>query len=420
MTTTPDVVIVGAGLAGLCCARQLQEQGVACQILEAADDVGGRVRTDEVDGFLLDRGFQVLLTAYPEAQRILDYKALDLRPFYPGALVRFNGRFHRVADPWRRPVDALMHVFSPIGTVRDKLAVARFRAKVRAGSVEDLLHRPETTTRAALTDAGFSDVMVERFFRPFFAGVFLDRELKTTNRMLEFVFRMFSQGDIAVPAHGMGAIAHQLASGLPNGVVRTRTPVAALQDGAVILDSREQLRPRTVVLATDGTTAAQLLGEQGAPPAQKVTCLYFATKQPPIPEPVLVVNGEGHGLVNSLCVLSAVAPTYAPADAALVAVTVLGDPAFSDQELETAVRSHLATWFGHDVHYHWRHLRTYRIPYALPQQYPPSHVGVAHPARLRPGLFVCGDRYETASINGAMQSGRRAAHAVMAERGQHT
>ena len=139
MNALPEVVIVGAGLAGLSCARRLGEHGIACQILEAADDVGGRVRTDQVDGFLLDHGFQVLLTAYPEAQRVLDYPALELRPFYPGALVRFNGQFHRVADPWRRPVDALSTVFSPIGTFWDKCAVARFRHRVRTGSMEELL-----------------------------------------------------------------------------------------------------------------------------------------------------------------------------------------------------------------------------------------------------------------------------------------
>jgi phytoene dehydrogenase-like protein len=366
-----------------------------------------------VDGFLLDRGFQVLLTAYPEAQRMLHYEALALRPFYPGALVRFNGRFHRVADPWRRPVDALTNVFSPIGTLRDKCAVARFRARVRAGSVEELLQRPETTAHAALTQAGFSPAMIERFFRPFFGGVFLDRELQTTSRMLEFVFRMFTQGEIAVPARGMGAIAQQLASGLPQGVIRTRTRVMALQAGEVMLDSGERLLPRTVVIATDGTTAAQLLGEPVPPPAQKVTCLYFTMPQAPVNEPVLVLNGERHGLVNSLCTLSAVASSYAPRDAALVSVTVLGDPAFSDQELETAVRSHLATWFGQEVHHQWHHLRTYRIPNALPQQYPPSQVGGENPVRRRPGLFLCGDHYDTASINGAMQSGRRAADAVM-------
>ena len=412
MTPIPEVLIVGAGLAGLSCARRLAALGIPYQILEASDAVGGRVRTDHVEGFLLDRGFQVLLTAYPEARRVLDYTSLDLRSFYPGALVRFNGRFHRVADPWRRPIDAVTHVFSPIGTLWDKCAVARLRHRVRAGSIDELLQRPETTTHAALINAGFSDAMIGRFFRPFFGGVFLGRELRTTSRMLEFVFRMFSQGEIAVPASGMGAIAQQLARSLPRETIRLQTRVKGIQEGAVFLDSGERLHSRAVVLATDGATAAQLLDTQVVPHSQKVTCLYFATPKPPLAEPILVLNGDGQGVVNSLCVLSAVAPTYAPPESALVSVTVLGDPAASDQELETAVRSELATWYGHDVHHQWRHLRTYRISYALPQQYPPSQVSTDYPVRIRPNLFVCGDHYGTASINGAMESGRKAAEAV--------
>jgi phytoene dehydrogenase-like protein len=419
MTPIPEVLIVGAGLAGLCCARRLGELGIPYQICEASDDVGGRVRTDCVDGFLLDRGFQVLLTAYPEARRVLDYTTLDLRPFYPGALVRFNGRFHRVADPWRQPIDAFTHIFSPIGTLWDKCAVVRFRHRVRTGSIDELLQRPETTTHAALINAGFSDVMIERFFRPFFGGVFLDRELRTTSRMLEFVFRMFSLGEIAVPARGMGAIAQQLASRLPTETIRLQTRVKGVQEGAVFLDSGERIRPRATVLATDGAIAAQLLGTQVVLPSQKVTCLYFATPKTPLAEPILVLNGDGQGLVNSLCVISAVAPTYAPPESALVSVTVLGDPAAGDQELETVVRSELATWFGHDVHQQWRHLRTYRISYALPQQYPPSQVSTDYPVRIRPSLFVCGDHYGTASINGVMESGRKAAEAVAEAFDQH-
>jgi phytoene dehydrogenase-like protein len=420
MISLPEVVIVGAGLAGLSCARHSGEHGIACQILEAAEDVGGRVRTDQVEGFLLDRGFQVLLTAYPEAQRVLDYPALDLRPFYPGALVRFNGQFHRVADPWRRPVDALTTVFSPIGTFWDKCAVARLRHRVRTGSIEELLQRPETSTFDALRNAGFSEAMIERFFRPFFGGVFLDRDLRTTSRMLEFVFRMFSQGAIAVPARGMGAVAQQLASRLPPGTVRTATPVKGLQDGVVSLASGERLQPRAMVIATDGATAAQLLGERSIPPSQTVTCLYFSSPKAPLDEPVLILNGERRGIVNSVCVISAVAPTYAPLNAALVSVTVLGEPPLGDRALETAVRSHLATWFGNDVRYQWRHLRTYRIPYALPRQYPPSQVGVGDIRHVRPGLVVCGDRYGTASINGALQSGRSAAEAISTDLRQHT
>ncbi|CAN5276939.1 hypothetical protein BH11PLA2_BH11PLA2_31430 [soil metagenome] len=164
---TPEVLIVGAGLAGLCCARRLHREGYRCQILEASDGIGGRIRTDLVEGFRLDRGFQVFLTSYPEAVRGLDYETLHLKPFLPGALIRYQGRFHQLTDPWRRPFAAIPSVFSPIGSFVDKLRIARLRSRVLRGSLEERFRDPETTTLEALRDSGFSDSMINRFFRPF-------------------------------------------------------------------------------------------------------------------------------------------------------------------------------------------------------------------------------------------------------------
>ena len=187
-----EVLIIGAGLAGLCCARTLYQAGISFLLLDASDGVGGRVRTDRLEGFQLDRGFQVLQTAYPEARRVLDYPALNLKPFDPGALVFFDGRLHRVVDPIRQPQQLLSTILSPVGTLADKLRLARLRWQVSQGSIEDLLHRPETSTLAALRNQGFSDSMIERFFRPFYSGVFFDRELTSSSRMFEFVFRMLA------------------------------------------------------------------------------------------------------------------------------------------------------------------------------------------------------------------------------------
>ena len=209
------VYVVGAGLAGLRCARRLHEKGVAATVLEASDGVGGRVRTDRVDEFLLDRGFQVLLTAYPEARDALDYRELELHPFYPGAMVQTGGKLVTVADPFRRRWDGLRTALAPVGSLSDKLKVTKLRRRVTSGSLEELFARPETTTREALAADGFSETIVDRFFRPLFGGVLLDRELGTSSRMFEFVYRMFSLGDAALPTRGMGAIPEQLAGGLP-------------------------------------------------------------------------------------------------------------------------------------------------------------------------------------------------------------
>ena len=240
-----DVVVVGAGLAGLCCARRLAEAGVDVLVLEASDGVGGRVRTDTVDGFLLDRGFQVLLAAYPEARRVLDYSALELRPFYPGALVHTGGRFHKVADPWRHPFDAVGALFSPVGTIADRARIVSLRHHVTAGTWDCLAERPERTTLEALRRAGLSNAIIDRFFRPFIGGVLVGRELGSSSRMFEFVFRAFALGDICLPARGMGAIPDQLHAALPAEAVRLGARVERVEDGTVVLSGGEDVDPST-------------------------------------------------------------------------------------------------------------------------------------------------------------------------------
>jgi phytoene dehydrogenase-like protein len=373
------------------------------------------VRTDELDGFLLDRGFQVFLMAYPEAQRVLDYAALDLHPFYPGALVRFNNRFYPVSDPWRLPLDVLHAFFAPIGTFRDKIRIARLRQQVVKGSLEELLRRPETSTIDALRGAGFSDSIIERFFRPFIGGVFLDEKLEISSRMFEFVFRMFSLGHTALPSRGMGAIPEQLASQLPQGLVRVNARAVSVQERGVNLESGERIKGRAVVVGTEGPEAARLLG-RNPPASRSVTCLYFASLEPPLTEPILVLDGEGAGPVINLCVPSQVAPSYAPRGESLISATVLGNPDQSDDDLESAVRSQLVGWFGHAVN-EWGHLRTYRVPHALPMQIPPVHDPGSRSVQIRPWLFLCGEYGSVASIQWALFSGLRAADAVIRAQG---
>jgi phytoene dehydrogenase-like protein len=409
----PDVVIVGAGVAGLCCALRLYEVGVPFLIVEAADGVGGRVRTNDADGFRLDRGFQVLLTAYPEAERVLDYGPLELKPFYPGALVRCGGTFHRLADPRRRPLAAAGAALGPVGTLRDKFRVLSLIAKVSAGTVEGQFQKPEGLTLDFLRWGGrFSDAMIDRFFRPFLGGVFLERDLVTSSRLFRFVFRMFAAGPAAVPARGMGAIPEQLAGRLPAAAIRLNASAERVEPGRVVLRSGEELRAKAVVVATDGPAAADLLGGRLKAPATRAVCgLYFAAGESPVREPILVLNADEPGPVNHLAVMSDVAPTYAPPGKALVSVTVLGDPPQDDAALEAAVRGQLAGWYGPAVG-GWRHLRTDRIRHALPDQTAPALDVPERPVTLGEGLYVCGDHRDTATLNGAMASGWRAAQAV--------
>lgn len=413
-----DVLIVGAGLAGLCCARHLHRRGIDFRLLEASDAVGGRVRTDEQDGFLLDRGFQVLLTAYPEAQHELDYDALRLGTFRAGALIRFEGRFHRVVDPFRHPLGAPRTLFSPIGTLADKLRVARLRAGVLRPSLPALFARKEVTTLHALRRRwDFSDEMIDRFFRPFLGGILLDEHLHASSRMFEFIFRMFSEGRAALPADGMGALPRQLAAELPADAVRLGARVESVSERRVTLESGEALKARhALVVATEAPEADRLLGDVRPTAGRSTTTLYYTAARPPTGEPILILNGEGAGPINTVAVLSNVAPSYALPGRALVSVSVLGNPSATDDALEQSVRRQLIDWYGTEAE-RWEHLRTYRIRYALPDQAPPYLSPPQRPVRRRAGCYLCGDHRRTASINGALASGRHAAEAVAADLG---
>ena len=407
------VVIVGAGLAGLCCGRRLAQCGVPFVILEAADGVGGRVRTDVVDGFRLDRGFQIFLPGYPEARRVLDYDALDLKPFTRGALVRFGNKFHRVADPRAEPLAAARSLLGPVGSVADKLRLPPFQWHVG----RDELESPTAPEKSALDlfqdDGGFSTKLIDRLLRPFLGGVTLDKSLATSSRFVRFIWRVFAAGGGAVPALGMGAIPQQLADTLPAGSVRLNSPVSAVAGGAVTLESGESLAASAVVVATDATVAARLLGDAVSDPGWNGnTTLYYATDRPPCDEPILMLDGDGRGPANTVVVMSAASPAYAPPGQSLVSVSVVGVPGLDHAALDAAVRQQIGGWFG-DAVAGWRLLRVYRILYSLPKMPAGSLDPWRRPVAVRDGLFVCGDHRDNGSIDGAMSSGFRAAQAVM-------
>jgi phytoene dehydrogenase-like protein len=413
MSRSADVLIIGAGLAGLCCARRLAEDGISFQIIEASDGIGGRVRTDEVDGFLLDRGFQVLLTAYPEARRILDYSKLDLKSFSPGTFSWFAGRMNRLMDPWRMPGMWRETLRSEFGTLGDKLRLARLRSSMKRSSIKEIFRRPERSTKEALLGEGFSQEMIHRFFRPFFGGILLDSELKSSSRMFQFVFKMLSEGDTCVPARGMGAIPAQIAEKLPADSIRLNSRVDSLHENEIILAGGESLRARAIVVATDGPAAAHLVGE-AEHASRSVTCFYFSAEESPIPYAMLALNGDGAGPVNNLAVLSQVAPSYAPAGKHLLSVTVLGIQELTDAQLGGFIIAQMKNWFGLPAR-SWKLLKTYRIPHAQPEQYPGALDPPERPIRVRSGVYVCGDHRDNASIQGAMVSGRRTAEAVLAD-----
>ncbi|RYY20947.1 MAG: FAD-dependent oxidoreductase [Cytophagaceae bacterium] len=414
------IIIIGAGMAGLACANWLHRAGRPVLVLEAADAVGGRVRTDVTpDGFRLDRGFQILLTDYPEARRMLDYGALDLQKYQSGAVIRLaDGRETTLQNPLQAPLAAFTALASPIGTLPDKLLIAKLALALQGQSPEALLAKPAETTLAYLRHYGWSEQIIDRFFRPFFGGVYLDRELSTASNFFEFVFQQFARGDAAVPALGMQQLPEQLAARLPAGTVRLNTPVAAVLDGgrAMRLASGETLAAAATVLATDGPAAARLLGNAFPAPAtlaaRPTTCTYFATPgaAPSHGRKLLHLNAAPSSLVHNVAFPAEVSAAVAPAGQGLVSVSTHGEHGLSDEDLTERLRPELAAWFG-PAAAQWRHLRTYRIEQALPVYGPGQPV--QQPLRLGDALLRCGDWVAYPSLNAALGTGRQVAEMLL-------
>jgi phytoene dehydrogenase-like protein len=406
-----DVLVVGAGLSGLAAARLLLHAGVDVHVLEASDAAGGRIRTDEVDGFRLDRGFQVLLTAYEEVQAQVDVGRLDLRPFRPGSLIWTGERLEAMRDPFREPAAALAGLRARVGGLGDKMKVALLRRRLLSGTPEQALGPPDRTTLEELRSEGFSRTFIDTFFRPFLGGVFLERDLNTSSRLFRYYFRCFAAGDAALPAHGMQRLPELLAEPL-TGRVHLGTPVAGARKDGVRLDDGTELSARHVVVAADGASAARLLGRE-APEGKTAVTAYFGAPEAPVDDPLLVLDGEGVGPANHVAVVSHVSPAYAPPGSHLISVSGV-DAAAEDQDgFPDAVRAQLRRWFGATVD-RWWHLRTYRIENALPA-HPPGRLGSGG-GRRPDGVVVAGDHTEFGAIQGALASGRRAAEAVLEQR----
>ncbi len=406
-----DVLVVGAGLAGLACARRLAGEGLDVRVVEASDGVGGRMRTDVVDGFRLDRGFQVLSTGYPEARRVLDLEALDLRELDSAVTVHRGGRLHRVPNPLAAPTEAPAAVASSVTSLRGKAALAAYAAQVVALPPSVLRRRddvpgPEAWRRAGIPASAVDDVLV-----PFLSGVVLERDLTASRRFLDLMMRMFARGRSAVPAGGMQRVPEQLAAGLAPGSLHLDSPVTELRADGAVVDGRE-VGARVVVVATDAWTASRLVPALGAPPeARGVTTYYHAALPWSDQSGTLVVDADGSGVANSV-VLTASAPEYSSDGRSLVATSVVhaaGAPALAEPD----VRRVAAGLHGQDAA-GWELVASYDVPHALPAMTAPH--SFRKPVRVAgAGVYVAGDHRDTSSIQGALVSGRRAADAVLAD-----
>jgi phytoene dehydrogenase-like protein len=343
--------------------------------------------------------------------RQLDMDALDLQAFDPGALVWRDGSGSVVGDPFRKPGSTVSTVTAPVGSLFDKARIGLLRHRVRSMHPARLLHGDDVPTREALESAGFSATMIERFFRPLVGGIQLDPDLGDSRRMFDIIFRMLADGDSAVPAAGMQAIPGQLADRLPADAIHLASPVTATAPTSIRVADGDEIAAAAVVVAAEGPAAAALLG---LPPvgSKSVGSVAFSAPEPPITDKLVVLDGTGRGPVLNVAVMSNVAPTYAPAGRHQVVAALPGE---IGPDIERAARDQLRGWWGRAVD-DWEVLTTHRIEHGQPSQRPPfsPKQSVVTPD----GRFVCGDHRDTASIQGAMFSGRRCAEAVAASIGQ--
>jgi phytoene dehydrogenase-like protein len=423
MTSDTTVVIVGGGLAGLVAARHLAEAGLDVRLVERESSFGGRVRSTREDGYTFDRGFQVLLTAYPSVQRELDLDALDLHFFRPGAVLARSGERSVLSDPFRDPGALFETAFNREITVGDKLRIVRLRRVLADCTEAEAFSGQDCSIRAYLEDRGFSTAFIEHFAAPFYGGITLDRSLSTSSHVFEYTFGCFARGETAVPARGIDAIPEQLASHardagailVPNA---TADQVLADEDGATVtLDSGESRDADAVLVAADPRSARSLTDVESIPTdARSCVTLYYS-----LPAEVALQSGKRIMLnvesdePNQIVPLSAVAPSYAPADRQLIAAVFLGEREEEPARLDDAVRRTLESWYPERTFPDMELLCVERVPFAQFDQPPGIHDDLPDVDTPDGRCYLAGDYTRWSSIHGAMESGREAARRITAE-----
>jgi phytoene dehydrogenase-like protein len=408
----PTITIIGAGISGLTTAVYLHKNGYKVQILEASDRAGGRIKTDLVNGFLLDRGFQVLLTEYPEAKALLNYEKLNLKKFLPGATVLYDDGQFEIADPFRRPSLLFSTVFAPVGSIKDKLNTFLLKNKLTNSTLSTIFKQPEIETVAKLKEYGFSEKMINRFYKPFFSGIFLENDLKTSSNMFDFVMKMFSEGDAAIPELGMEEIPKQLVQMLPPDSITYNHKVNAIENNTIICENGTKFSTDKIIIATEATGFANKYIAQTKQHFHQVTNVYFEAKLAPTNKAVVILNAATNKKwVNNITVMSNVSDKYAPKGSVLISISLNGIPAEDDDTLAQNMKNELKQWFGNQVE-NWNMIKVYRINYALPNLNSISDELDISQFKINENLFICGDHLLNGSINAAMKTGRLVAEFI--------
>ena len=400
--------IIGAGISGLIAAQILENHGYHPTIIEASSTVGGRVKSDIVNGYTLDHGFQVLLTSYPAAKKYLNYEALDLQKLLPGATLFKNGKAQTIGDPLRSLSLLFPTLLSTVGTLADKIKILKLNALLKKKKNTLIFQTEEKTTLQYLKDFGFSDEIITDFFKPFFSGIFLETELETSSRMFEFVYKMFGNGLAVIPKKGMQAIPNQLKSNLINTHFKFNSPVKEVKDRRIILEDESILESNITIIATDASALISNLKNQGTD-WKSCDTLYFETKKSVINKPLIGLISDENMLVNNIFYHTSVA-TLNKTKKELLSVTVVKRHQLNEKDLIDKVVEELHSKCGiSDISF----LKRYQIKKALPKLTNLQYEISSTETKLKSSIFLAGDQLLNASLNAAMIAGERAAMGVI-------
>lgn len=402
----PKIYIIGAGMAGLTAALHLEGYGYAPTILEASQDIGGRVATDIIGGYQLDRGFQVLLDGYPMAQKYLNYDDLSLQKLMPGAMLYERGKGSLFGDPVRDLSFFVPTLTSKKATLRDKLKIYHLSQVLKSKSLESIFAEKEVDTMAYLQDKGFSQTVLTHFFTPFFAGIYLEPDLRTSSSMFEFVYKMFAEGNACIPLEGIGAMPKQLEGQLKRTDIRLETPVSSVSKNTVTLRSGETLNADFTIIAT---APDELVPGLKKPTAWK-SCdtLYFKTPERTLQPPVIGLNSRKDSMVNNIFFPTSIQCAQR-GEEELLSVTVIKDHKMTDTALQEQVEADLKTDFGiTNVSF----LKHYKLKQSLPDLSGLTYEQNVRNEWVNENMVMAGDQQLYGSLNAAFQSGEDAAAVV--------
>lgn len=400
--------IIGAGLSGLIAATVLENHGYAPHIFESSGEVGGRIKTDIVEGYQLDHGFQVLLDAYPKAKQYLDYEALDLQQIKPGAVIFSEGKKSTIGDPLRDTSLLLPTIFSGIGNISDKIRILKINQELQKKDLKEIFSSKETSTIEYLRKKKFSEEMITKFFKPFFGGIFLEENLETSSRMFEFIYKMFGEGLAVIPKEGMGAIPRQLASKLNNTTFHFNTPVEQVKSDCLILKNGERILSDSTIIATEASSlVSNLTGQEFS--WKSCHNFYFEVEERSIDAALIGLVTDNDALINNIFFHNSI-KTGSKGAKQLLSVTVVKETSLNAGELQKKVELDLKKYCGVGEA---RFLKHYHIKKALPKIMPLHYELDPTESQLTEKIFLAGDQLLNSSQNAAMLSGECAAFGLM-------